>query len=72
MSAQDAARAVMNHLPVPAAQSCARFTLAVDPANERLVEDVWKALSERGLAVHESDVRALLAVIAQSAGGDRG
>ena len=71
-AAHDAARRVLDGLPTHSNYTCARFVLAVDPANERLVEDVWKTLSERGLAVHESDVRALLAVIAQSAGGDRG
>ena len=64
---------------------CARFVLAVDPANERLVEDVARALADANGTPWDfvvggadendpyyRDARAALAVIAQSAGGDRG
>lgn len=86
MSAHDAARRLLDWCPTDGpAPTLARFVLAVDPANERLVEDVARALADANGTPWDfvvggadendpyyRDARAALAVIAQSAGGDRG
>ena len=91
-AAHDAARLVLsgrggNLRLIKAEHTLARFVLAVDPADERLVEDVARALCrvavgidypdadaavERNWASFRIDAKAAVAVIAQSAGGDRG
>ena len=68
---------VGNHPEHDKVRTCAHFVLAVDPANERLVEDVARALAEAdchedGMWSYMVLAKKALAVIAQSAGGDRG